>query len=138
MMKVAKVISVRRYNAGYEIREEMWDSGGQKPILMRAAYTPNGDYIGSAKTARQLVAKRGIQPQKAHPSHCVCSIGYSVKNGRWYGWSHRAIYGFRVGSRVKKGDCGYVPKSQGGKGDWIAKTTTDAKQMAIDFAESVS
>jgi len=101
---------------------------------MRAAYTPNGDYIGSAQDGRTLVASMGIQPQKTSPEHCVCSVGYSIKDGKWYGWSHRAIFGFKVGSTCKEGDCHYVPE----KGEWTAETTADAKTMAIDFAESVS
>ncbi len=29
------------------------------------------------------------------------------KEQKWYGWSHRAIYGFGIGSTCKKGDCHY-------------------------------
>ena len=36
-------------------------------------------------------------------------VGFSHKEQKWYGWSHRAIYGFGVGSEVKRGDCGYNP-----------------------------
>jgi len=128
----------------------------------------------------------------------VACIGFSATENKWYGWSHRAIYGFEVGSEVKKGDCGYGPtdkddflddcvrfwtddnqetsgahtKNDGeegvyvswlysdsipnesirgtlggtfrpypdtyGKGEWKAETIEDAKQMAIDFASSVS
>lgn len=35
-------------------------------------------------------------------------IGFSETEQKWYGWSHRAIYGFGVGSEVKKGNCSYV------------------------------
>ncbi len=35
-------------------------------------------------------------------------VGFSPKENKWYGWSHRAIYGFEVGSECKKGDCHYV------------------------------
>lgn len=34
-------------------------------------------------------------------------VGYSPKDKLWYGWSHRAIFGFKVGSTCKKGDCHY-------------------------------
>ena len=60
------------------------------------------------------------------------SIGFSEKEQKWYGWSHRAIYGFGIGSKIKKGDCGYKGKA------WTAKTLDDAKQMAKDFADAVS
>lgn len=34
-------------------------------------------------------------------------VGRSSKDGKWYGWSHRAIFGFEIGSKVAKGDCAY-------------------------------
>jgi len=48
---------------------------------------------------------------------------------KWYGWSHRAVYGFKVGDKIKKGDVIY-------KGHEY--TIKDAKQAAIDFADEVS
>lgn len=133
-MEVTKVLSVRRFKCGYEVRREMWDHGDVDETEMCTAYTPSGDYIGDPKDAYRLVHERGIQPQprKRKKTPSVCSIGYSVKDGKWYGWSHRAIYGFKVGSKVKKGNCGYRGK------EWAAETTADAKKMAMDFAESVS
>jgi hypothetical protein len=136
----------------------------------------------------------------------VCCIGFNPIERKWYGWSHRAIFGFGIGSECKKGHCGYKAsneedfiesaysfwldgeyssgderieigigknydgeKTRGvylrytfndsvhnislrrteythfepfpktwGKGEWKAETLEDAKQMAIDFAESVS
>lgn len=134
-----------------------------------------------------------------YESSNVACIGFSEKNQKWYGWSHRAYCSFGIGSEVKRGDCAYVPtdkedykndairfwteeshinvhieneneqgfdvvwtisdnpilvpnpKARGGKGshhyvypkgygkgEWVAKTLDDAKQMAMDFAESVS
>lgn len=35
-------------------------------------------------------------------------VGFSPKENKWFGWSHRAIYGFEVGSTCKIGDCHYV------------------------------
>jgi len=35
-------------------------------------------------------------------------VGFSPKESKWYGWSHRAIYGFEIGSTCKKGDCHYI------------------------------
>ena len=126
-------------------------------------------------------------------------VGFSPKDKKWYGWSHRAVFGFEIGSTCKKGDCHYngstlkeqeeaavkfweksyrnnvrsvgVIKESGkkffsiqwinnntipnkrlinrigsathpiyplGKGEWVAKTMEDAKQMAIDFNRGVS
>ena len=127
----------------------------------------------------------------------VANIGYSAKENKWYGWSHRAIYGFTIGSEVKKGHVAYrapnkddykedllrfwtyddymekhhtdnvtdddfdvvatytdnvpnetlrgtefrtnvkFPKDYG-RGEWVAETIEDAKQMAIDFANNIS
>lgn len=79
------------------------------PSTIRAAVNAAGDYIGNEETAKFLCVQRGIAPEKAHSDHNVCSIGFCEAEQKWYGWSHRAINGFGVGSIVQKGDCGYVP-----------------------------
>ena len=38
-------------------------------------------------------------------------LGYSQKECKWFGWSHRAICGFEIGSTCKIGDCHYVGSS---------------------------
>ena len=83
------------------------------------------------KKEKDFWEKHGIKKQTI-PGHKVQSIGFSEEEQKWYGWSHRAIYGFGVGSKVKKGDCAYNGK------EWTAKNLEDAKKMAIDFAEAVS
>lgn len=35
-------------------------------------------------------------------------VGFSPKDNKWYGWSHRAIYGFTIGSTCEKGGCHYT------------------------------
>ena len=76
-----------------------------------------------------FLKKRGI----VRVSHSGASIGFSEEEQKWYGWSHRAIYGFGVGSKVEKGNIAY-----GVRGAWEAKTLADAKQMAINFSKGVS
>ena len=123
------------------------------------------------------------------------NIAFSPSEQKWYGWSHRAIFGFGIGSTCKKGDCHYTPTDKDdfledsvrfwtdehhmnvrgehredyaliewdyaptvpneeligtvgstkayypkkyGRGEWVAETLADARQMAIDFAEGVS
>lgn len=164
-------------------------------------------HVGLEKDIKFL-ADREITEQLTH------GVGFSPKDGKWYGWSHRAIFGFGVGSTCKKGDCHYIadkpeemiedyanffsdiseevadshrsecsvlPDKSGisinhkghelpmaqdfgelednlnwgkelgtelvlagveirkcGRGEWLAKTMEDAKQMAIDFNEGVS
>lgn len=36
-------------------------------------------------------------------------VGFSPLHNKWFGWSHRACYGFTIGSTCKKGDCHYRP-----------------------------
>ncbi|MEO1892686.1 hypothetical protein [Spongiibacter tropicus] len=38
----------------------------------------------------------------------IC-IGFNPEEGKWYGWSHRAICGFGVGSKCERGMCHYRP-----------------------------
>jgi len=45
-------------------------------------------------------------------NHCITEnlttgLGFSPDEQKWYGWSHRAIFGFGIGSKCKKGDCHY-------------------------------
>ena len=76
-------------------------------ILITGAYTPDTmAYIGDEDWAKKLI-EMGIKPQLSDNEHRVCSIGFCEKEQKWYGWSHRAIFGFGVGSEVKKGDCAY-------------------------------
>lgn len=42
----------------------------------------------------------------------VANIGFSPKNNKWYGWSHRGWCDFTIGSKVKMGDCAYVATSK--------------------------
>lgn len=199
-MKVLKHLSTRIYKCGYEVRNELRESpcNGDAPYEMKSAYTPDGHYIGNPKEAHRLVAVRGIQPQLRTTESNVCSVGYSWIDGKWYGWSHRAIFGFKIGSTCKQGDCHHLAsnardemkdckrfwsdpdklnlkarfETQGGvkgvyvywtysdkipneamhgkisgifsgfpdewgRGEWVAETTADAKQMAMDFASGV-
>jgi len=78
--------------------------------------------------------KHGIRPQRRKPAHNHNSIGFSEKEQKWYGWSHRGIYGFKVGDVVKEGDviAGSLPIR------FKAKTVGDAKKMAMVFAEGVA
>jgi len=183
---------------------------------MSEVYKSNFDdsyitHVGMEDNIKYL-ADREITDELTH------GVGFSPKDNKWYGWSHRAIYGFEVGSECEKGHCHYVPKTpedliddhaafyadiseecaelkraecqilpdrsgirilphpvkipvvndlmeldsyldregfgkqpeeidivgddfyeiKCGRGEWIAKTMADAKQMAIDFNKGVS
>ena len=138
----------RKFKAGYILQRELITLGSDG-CWMTVAYTHNGDYIGGSKAAHRLCVKRGIAPEKRSAESNVCSVGYSKKRRKWYGWSHRAIYGFKIGNIVKEGDCcatsGWTDEYLKDHPDenvlpvgFIAKTKEDTKRMAIAFASSVS
>ncbi len=127
---------------------ELEGASGQT-VTMEVAYTPAGDYIGRPEAAQQLCELRGIAPELTSPDSNVCSIGFSIREQKWYGWSHRAIFGFGIGDVAKEGDC---VCSSGWTDEYLAEhpeedkrlpvgfTATnldDAKRMAVAFAESV-
>jgi len=167
------ILATRKYKAGYEVRDEIHETNfeafsASRPtteiqqemidwinshrgehVIIKSAYTLNGDYVGSPRIAHRLIVKRGIKPELANLKDHVCSIGFCEREQKWYGWSHRAIYGFGVGSEVKEGDCcassGYTEDYLKEHPDddlslpigFVARDLVDAKQMAIAFADSV-
>jgi hypothetical protein len=76
---------------------------------MLVAVNLDGVYIGLEADAKRLCDEKGISPIGISRKSQVCSIGFCENDQKWYGWSHRAIYGFGIGSVVEKGDCAYVP-----------------------------
>ena len=62
-------------------------------------------HIGQEKSL-DFLADREITVELTH------GVGYSPKDNKWYGWSHRAIFGFKVGSTCKKGDCHYSARNE--------------------------
>lgn len=52
-----------------------------------------------------------IQSSSGEPG-TTASIGFNPIEQKWYGWSHRAVYGFGIGSECKKGHCSYEPKNK--------------------------
>jgi hypothetical protein len=78
-----------------------------------------------------------IKGQKRSPDSNALSFGKSEADGKWYGWSHRAVYGFKAGDTVKSKDYvgrEYIKK----KPPFTLKTEKEAREMAIAFARSVS
>lgn len=43
---------------------------------------------------------------------CTINVAYSPIDNKWYGWSHRALFGFTKGSQVKKGTIAYNPANK--------------------------
>ena len=135
-----ETVHVHRWKKwGYEIRTEIIVTCGI-PLDMRSAYTPSGDYIGNPRDAAFLCKRKGIAPEKASPSHNVCSVGYCLEEEKWYGWSHRAIVGFAIGNKLFEetfpGATDKTPFLEHGRK--TIKTMDEARQAASNFARSVS
>lgn len=158
-------------------------------------------FVSGANDLKWMIRRGFEQVQSAHEGKNTASLAWVESEQKWYGWSHRAVFGFGIGSETKKGDCGYIPidindfiersiafwsdeshknvsaipatnedgilgaqvtweyvpelvpnkalhatigetfaypPEKYGRGEWMAETLEDAKQMAIDFARSVS
>jgi hypothetical protein len=105
-------------------------------------------YIAKLDEAQRILAK-GIIPQKRTPRHNVCSIGFCEREQKWYGWSHRAMYGFGIGDVVEEGDLattsGYTDAylAEHPEADisvpagFECKTLDDCRRVAEAFAEAV-
>jgi len=66
-------------------------------------------------------------------------------DGKYYGWSHRAVYGFGVGDVIKPGSIGNKYDKDGAWDDdrvdfepYTIKTEKEAKEHAIRFRNDVS
>jgi len=160
----------------------------------------DGGYLTFSNLTEDLrwLYQAGIseQLQKKTPDGFTCCIGFNPTEQKWYGWSHRAFFGYGIGHTITHESCGFHPSNEEefaqnklawwgedmykkdakvtpdpkgvtvsftysdevpdeemrgteskeffaypetwGLGEWTAQTLEDAKQMAIDFAESVS
>ncbi|MFW6242671.1 MAG: hypothetical protein ACOC2W_00770 [bacterium] len=70
---------------------------------------------------------------KDEPWYDKGNWGKSKVDGKYYGWSHRAIFGFYPGHKVKS-STGGNPKDT----EWTIKSDKDAAMMAALFSKSVS
>lgn len=79
------------------------DLGNGRSSNMTTAVTEEGLFIGSVKDATTLWKKFGITMFELRtPKSKVCSVGYSPSKGQWFGWSHRAIRGFKTRREAAK------------------------------------
>lgn len=92
-----------------------WDSGNNE--IIDTWYSKiDGSFICFVSHPESIkwMLKSGIteQIQSNDPNDPrVSCIGFNPEENKWYGWSHRAVYGFGIGSEVKKGHAGYVAKN---------------------------
>lgn len=82
----------------YTAPSNIEDDEGQ---IYRSKY--DGSYVTCVGQENNIkfLADREITEQLTH------GVGFSPKDGKWYGWSHRAICGFGIGSTCKKGHSHY-------------------------------
>lgn len=122
-----------------EVASQMQDALDQSPpfMEMQSCYTLAGDYIGDIDWARRICGEFGVAPEKATPSHNTCSIGFSTKDQKWYGWSHRAMRGFGIGSEVKRGDIAYVARDMHDFMDQSANFWRDDDHLDLATRETV-
>lgn len=66
------------------------------------------------------------------------SVGFSEKDQKWYGWSHRAIMGFGIGDRIFEEDYGDDKTPFLKHGSKECKTLEDAKKSANAFSDYIS
>lgn len=96
-----------------EVNAEKVPSGAGITDTPKWVTKARGDYItlaGMEDTLEYLV-KFGITDFVASTwdQGKPINIGLNPIEEKWYGWSHRALYGFEVGSECKRGDCHYRP-----------------------------
>jgi len=146
-----KLLKVLETSDDWQLRlEEWWVNENEKTEIL-AAYTIGGDYIGNLDDLITLTGKFGVVPELSKPDHNTCSIGFNKNEQKWYGWSHRALFGFGIGHITKKGDCqttsGYTDEyikdhpeelEKLIKVGFVTKDLDDCKKVAIAFAASVS
>lgn len=87
---------------------------------------------------QEFLAKHGIVGEKSKPEHCVNSIGFSEREQKWYGWSHRAISGFGKGDMIFEPDFGDDKTPFREHGSKPIKNMEDARKAAVAFARDVS
>lgn len=90
----------------------------------------NYDKLGEKKSEHEkFLKKHGIKPEGY-------GIGFSESENAWYGWTHRGIYGFKIGDIVKKGDV--VVGTDHIRVGFKAKTLDDCKKLAKAYSKALS
>ena len=103
-----------------------------------AAFSPEGLYIGEPDFASRLVRQYGILTFFGRrQDSTVATIGFSPLQKKWYGWSHRAIFGFGLGDKLFSSRYGDENTKFHQHGTKVIKTLKEAREAARRFAEYV-
>ncbi len=97
----------------------------EETYTVESILNKGGDYAGAADSARRFFDKHAIAPEMRTENSGVCTIGWSERDQKYYGWSHRAFHGYAIGDRSSDGTCRVETKAQ-------------ARESAAAFAEDVS
>lgn len=95
----------------------------KKNYTMIGLENNHGDYIGGIEL-RGFLDSHSIAPEIGSDDATACTIGWSVKEQKYYGWSHRANRGFAIGDQSFYGDTIHSEEA--------------ARTSAVGFARSVS
>lgn len=128
----------RKFDEYVMVRERIWLEDEAEAVTTTTMYTHNGEYIGNPRIANYLTRKRGIVPELVDDTKRVCSVGYCPSEEKWYGWSHRAICGFGIGDRIYDDNYGDDNTPFVSHGAFTITNGEEARQAAVNFAESVS
>lgn len=74
-----------------------------------------------------------IKGEKKYPDSTINTFGKAA-NGKWYGWSHRAIASFGIGDKITEKTSGF----ENLKKPFTIKTDARAREVALIFAKSVA
>ncbi len=131
-----EILSREDYH-GCELRKERLtgeDAGLPEGESMEweMVYAPDGGLVGPVKEAYVIIVEKGIMPQRRRPDLTGCSVGYAKRDQRWYGWSHRAAFGFAVGDLYFNDFTDHART--------VRRITTlgEARYSAYQFAKAVS
>lgn len=104
-------------------------------LTMESYYNEDGVFIDCVPSGLvQVLIEYEVEPIPRDPGHHMCSIGFSKKNQKWYGWSHRGMFGFGVGHKVTVEEA----ERLGVEVDSVAETLDDCRTLAIQYAEMAS
>ncbi len=82
---------------------DLW-SEDHDGLEMEVYRNKSGDYIAARSRGRRPGLVKFLDrlqiAAELSSSDSVCCIGKSEVDGKWYGWSHRAIFGFGLGDRI--------------------------------------
>jgi hypothetical protein len=120
----------------------------QRTMAARICVNKQGDLIAFADTIRgtprrfkkpslvKIIEERGIVAELASRSDNVCTIGRGA-DGKWYGWSHRALIGFGPGDRIYEANYGDEKTKFTQHGRRPIVSDADARNSAIAFARYI-